>query len=129
MIKVLGGQKNPHDTWKRLAGTYPEVLGKCENLKFPGPGQRDTPVAKDKEAAFYILGGGQGIGGCRTSRQPQLGELEVLTFWEDLRASVDPELHAAATAAIQVSGLGVSAWLAEAIALKFDVEERCRYRP
>lgn len=41
----------------------------------------------------------------------------------NLTASVDPELHAAATARIQASGLGVSAWLAEAIALKLAVEE------
>ena len=129
MIRVLGGQKNPHDAWARLVETHPEVLGKCENLKFPGPGQRDTPVAKDKEAAFYILGGGRWIGGCPFLLQPQLGELEVVAFADNLTASVDPELHAAATAAIQVSGLGVSAWLAEAIALKFDIEERCRYRP
>lgn len=43
----------------------------------------------------------------------------------NLTASVDPQLHAAATAAIQASGLGVSAWLAEAIALKLAFEERC----
>jgi hypothetical protein len=61
--------------------------------------------------------------------QPQLGELEVLTFWENLTASVDPELHAAATAAIQASGLGVRAWLAEAIPLKLAVEEHGRERP
>jgi hypothetical protein len=41
----------------------------------------------------------------------------------NLTASVDPELHEAATAAIQASGLGVSAWLAEAIALKLAVKE------
>jgi hypothetical protein len=35
---------------------HPEVLGKCENLQFPGPGQRETPVAKTKEDAYYILG-------------------------------------------------------------------------
>jgi len=34
-----------------------------------------------------------------------------------------------ATAAIQAPGLDVSAWLAEAIALKLAVEERCRNRP
>lgn len=56
MIKVLGGQRNPRDVWARLSQTHPEVVGKCDNLRFPGPGQRDTPVAKDKEAAFYILG-------------------------------------------------------------------------
>jgi hypothetical protein len=56
MIKVLGGQKAPHKAWERLTGSHPEVLTKCQNLRFPGPGQRETPVAKDKEAAYYILG-------------------------------------------------------------------------
>lgn len=56
MIKVLGGQKNPRDVWMRLAEGHPEVVGKTDNLKFPGPGQRETPVAKDKESAYYILG-------------------------------------------------------------------------
>jgi hypothetical protein len=56
MIKVLGGKKNPHDLWKRLTESHPEVVAKCENLRFPGPGQRDTPVAKTKEDAYYILG-------------------------------------------------------------------------
>lgn len=56
MIKILGGQKNPHQVWERLFESHPEVLTKCENFRFPGRGQRDTPVAKDKEGAFYILG-------------------------------------------------------------------------
>jgi hypothetical protein len=56
MIKVLGGQKNPRDAWQRLVESHPEVVGKCDNLRFPGPGQRDTPVAKAKEDAYYILG-------------------------------------------------------------------------
>jgi hypothetical protein len=56
MIKVLGGQKDPHKVWNRLAESHPEVRTKCRNLRFPGPGQRETPVAKDKEAAYYILG-------------------------------------------------------------------------
>jgi hypothetical protein len=73
----------------------------------------------------------------------ETGELEVVAFSDNLSArnlrfshfgrtsssSVDPELHEAATAAIQASGLGVSAWLAEAIALKLAVEERGRERP
>lgn len=56
MIRVLGGQKNPRDAWNRLTETHPEVVGKCDNLQFPGPGQRETPVAKTKEDAYYILG-------------------------------------------------------------------------
>ena len=56
MIKVLGGQKSPTTVWLRLVETHPEVATKCSYLQFPGPGQRETPVAKDKEAAYYILG-------------------------------------------------------------------------
>ena len=56
MIKVLGGQKNPKQVWLRLKGSHPEVVPKCDYLLFPGPGQRETPVAQDKEAAYYILG-------------------------------------------------------------------------
>lgn len=56
MIKVLGGQKNPRDVWQRLTETHSEVVGKCDNFQFPGKGQRDTPVAKTKEDAYYILG-------------------------------------------------------------------------
>ena len=56
IIRVLGGQKAPHKAWERLVDTHPEVLTKCQNLQFAGPGQRETPVAKDKEGAYYILG-------------------------------------------------------------------------
>lgn len=56
MIRVLGGQKNPHQVWKRLTEAHSEVVPKCENLRFPGPGQRETPVARTKEDAYYILG-------------------------------------------------------------------------
>lgn len=40
-----------------------------------------------------------------------------------LTASLEPELHAAAVAAIEASGLTVSNWLAEAIALKLALGE------
>ena len=56
MLRVLGGQKSPHKVWQRLAEAHPEVLTKCQNLQFPGSGQRPTPVAKGKEDAYYILG-------------------------------------------------------------------------
>lgn len=56
MIKILGGQKNPRRCWGRLTETHPEVVAKTDNFKFTGAGQRETPVAKDKEAVFYILG-------------------------------------------------------------------------
>lgn len=56
MIKVLGGQKDPHKVWSRLADAHPEVRTNCPNFKFPGRRQRETPVAKNKESAYYILG-------------------------------------------------------------------------
>ena len=56
MIKTLGNQKNPWKAWQRITEAHPEVLAKCEDFRFTGQGQRNTPVAKDKEAAFYILG-------------------------------------------------------------------------
>ena len=56
MIRVLGGQKSPTKVWLRLVETHPEVATKCRYLQFPGAGQRETPVAKTKEDAYYILG-------------------------------------------------------------------------
>lgn len=38
MIRVLGGQKNPRDAWRRLVESHPEVVEKCDNLRFPGRG-------------------------------------------------------------------------------------------
>lgn len=56
MIKVLAGSGNPRRDWARIVKEHPEVVSKTDNLKFPGRGQRETPVVKDKEAAYYILG-------------------------------------------------------------------------
>jgi hypothetical protein len=42
--------------WERLIASHPEVVPKCDNLQFPGAGQRETPVATTKEDAYYILG-------------------------------------------------------------------------
>jgi hypothetical protein len=44
-IEFTTGQKNPHQVWKNLTDRVPEVLQKVENFKFPGKGQRETPVA------------------------------------------------------------------------------------
>jgi hypothetical protein len=51
----MGGQKNPRQTWSGLIEVHPEVLTKCENFQFLGPGQRETPVAKTKEDAYLAL--------------------------------------------------------------------------
>ena len=55
MIRVLGGQKNPRQVWERLIASHPEVVPKCDNLQFPGAGQRETPVATNKEDAYLAL--------------------------------------------------------------------------
>ena len=49
------GCKSQHEVWKRLTVRYPEVSSKCENFKFSGKGQRETPVA-NRENILYILG-------------------------------------------------------------------------
>jgi hypothetical protein len=55
LIRIAGGQKNPHQPWKRLQEAYPELLTKCEFYKFPGKGRNNTPVATI-ENCLYILG-------------------------------------------------------------------------
>ena len=54
LIRAIGQQKNPHDVWKCLVATHSEVLGKTENFKFPGQGQRETPVTALR-GWLYIL--------------------------------------------------------------------------
>jgi hypothetical protein len=53
-IRVVGGQKSQHEVWKRLCKQYPEVLTLCDDFKFSGKGQRNTPVA-GKEGTLKIL--------------------------------------------------------------------------
>lgn len=54
-VSVIGGKKNPYETWKRMCVEFPEVLTKCEDFQFSGVGQRLTPVA-NKENILYIIG-------------------------------------------------------------------------
>ena len=53
-ITAATGAKNPRDAWNSLKKQYPEVVGKCDNFKFHGSGQRLTPIT-DKEGFLYIL--------------------------------------------------------------------------
>lgn len=57
MIKVLGGRKSPCQAWKRLIKQEPQVAGWIRYHKFPGPGQRPTPVlaATERFAEFKEL--------------------------------------------------------------------------
>lgn len=45
VIKMVTGNANEREIFSRLRKTFPDVVRKCDNLKFPGKGQRDTPVA------------------------------------------------------------------------------------
>lgn len=55
LIRVIGQQKDPYNVWKRLYEQYPEVLTKCQDFKFPGKRQRETPVT-DRAGWAYIIG-------------------------------------------------------------------------
>lgn len=45
---------NCRNVFSRITSKYPEVLTKCINFKFPGRGQRQTPVATE-EGMYQIL--------------------------------------------------------------------------
>ena len=49
------GKKNPRDAWNTLLTQYSEVVAKTDNFKFPGRGQRNTPVAT-RQNMLYIIG-------------------------------------------------------------------------
>lgn len=44
VIEVVGNQKNARKTWFDIQKSNSEVVASCNNFKFPGPGQRDTPI-------------------------------------------------------------------------------------
>lgn len=49
------GCKSQRQVWKRVVEQYAEVVTKCDNFKFEGKGQRETPVAY-RENIVYIIG-------------------------------------------------------------------------
>lgn len=50
------GAASPRETWKRLSSTYPDIVTKCDNTRFPGRGgaAKATPVT-DAEGWRAIL--------------------------------------------------------------------------
>lgn len=50
----LGKGINPRDVYARIASQHPEVVGFVDSFKFPGRGQRETPVATE-EGVYQIL--------------------------------------------------------------------------
>lgn len=56
IISVAGNQKNPRKVWERLKEMYnEEVVSFCYNLKFPGPGQRETPCINAKGLVKLLM--------------------------------------------------------------------------
>ena len=51
----FSGMTNPGRSWGGLTRRFPELKDRVENFKFPGRGQRDTPVAT-RENILYIIG-------------------------------------------------------------------------
>ena len=44
VIGVITGNVNPRDTWKTITQMYPAIQTEISTFKFPGRGQRPTPV-------------------------------------------------------------------------------------
>jgi hypothetical protein len=55
LIRISGGKKGEYKVWERLCKEHSEVVTKCQDFKFEGKGQRNTPVA-NLENCLYILG-------------------------------------------------------------------------
>lgn len=53
-IKAVTGTRNARVVHDRICERYPEVVAKCYNFKFPGRGQRPTPVT-NKQGLVYIF--------------------------------------------------------------------------
>ncbi len=54
VIRIVVETTNPHASFSRLCTEYEEVLARTTIYKFPGTGQRETPVT-DAEGILYIV--------------------------------------------------------------------------
>jgi hypothetical protein len=53
-IAIMCQSKYPQCVWRDLGGSYPEVVSQAHHFKFPGQGQRETPVT-DAEVQKIIM--------------------------------------------------------------------------
>jgi hypothetical protein len=53
-IQFIAQKQNQRLVWKRLVGQYPEVVTNVTTYKFPGAGQKETPVT-DKRTIIEIV--------------------------------------------------------------------------
>lgn len=54
LISIVAEVENPRCTWTELCEQHPEVVGFAYNFKFPGAGQRPTPVVSVQDAITII---------------------------------------------------------------------------
>lgn len=55
LIGCITGLANPRNAWVALQNDHPEVVHGVDNLKFPGSGQRETPVVDARGAVQIIM--------------------------------------------------------------------------
>lgn len=53
-FEVCKSSRNAPEVWKRIHTEHSEVITFCDNFKFPGRGQRETPVATE-EGIYQVL--------------------------------------------------------------------------
>ena len=56
LIRIAGGKKNPHDTWKRMTGTHSELLAKCESEELGAGKPRNQPQSLPSRTVYTSLG-------------------------------------------------------------------------
>ena len=55
VISTISSNPNARETWAELKRKYPEVVGNPDNFKFPGQGQRETPVTDARGIIEIIM--------------------------------------------------------------------------
>ena len=57
VVCVVAGLElhNAYNVWERLKTQFPEVSTHCSNFKFPGRGQRETPITCVKGAVLIVM--------------------------------------------------------------------------
>lgn len=59
IIRVIGGQKSERTVWERLGNDYPDILSKCNSVKFPRKDGKKANLASpacNRQVALEIIG-------------------------------------------------------------------------
>lgn len=93
IISVILSQKNPHSTWKRLYNKFQSELCEfCCEIKFDGPGQRETPCILLNKVDLLIK---RVLPGARLSLSRKQEILEYFGIKDKLliRSYIEEEIH------------------------------------